>query len=110
MALLKVDIVGREARYSTEDLEAGLVFHAHMPLSGEEHDTRCVEGTICVYLWPYECHTLKSGDHLVYDSTRWHGVYPLKVPATWINTLAKEQAEYHDQIEQNHRAPSWARV
>lgn len=113
MARLKQQITGTHIRYEAEDLDAGIGTHAHPPGSEMEHTTTCNAGACIVYIlgWkgaPSEARVLQEGESLDFDSTRWHGVVPLTVGATWTNiTAGITQDDMSTVLESPHNAPQW---
>lgn len=108
MSHLRVDIVGRVSTYTCIDLEAGLPLHAHAPNGGMEHDVFCESGSLIVFIHPNTTRTLVAGSRFKFDTTLWHGIYPLEVGTVFINTAQAEQPEFHSILESPHNAPEWA--
>lgn len=107
MSRLKVSITGRATRYECEDLDAGVVMHAHKPGGGQEHDIHCVQGAVIVYLHPDEFHVVRAGETLKPDTSRWHGLVPLEAGTVFVNTCGAENEAFESVLDSPHQAPYW---
>ena len=107
MSRLKYSVNGSKAYYECEDLDAGLIMHAHPPGSGMEHDIHCTKGSLLVYVHPNKHFIVNSGETLEIDTTLWHGIIPLEIGTKFMNTNSVDGGTFETVIESPHQAPDW---